>query len=69
MEADIEIRPDESGWHIEALAPDGMEWVASGGVSLVCRIFNNVTDRKKDREEQLTDLYNRMKEGVQYESN
>jgi hypothetical protein len=62
--AEIVITPDESGWSIEALAPDDMEWVESGGCSLLNRWFTKWPETKQ---EALTDLYNRMKQGLENE--
>jgi len=62
--AEIEITPDGNGWTIEAVAPDGMEWVESGGVSLLNRIFTNCENPKQDKAEAFTDLFNRMKQGL-----
>lgn len=65
--AEIEVWPDESSWNFEALAPDGMQWVESGGVSLVCRIHLHTDDLKRDKAEAFEDLFNRMKQGLENE--
>jgi len=58
---DIEISPDKDGWTVEALAPDGMEWEESGGVSLVAPIFTLWPESKK---EAFDDLAERMSKGL-----
>ncbi len=66
--ADIEMFTDESSYNFEALAPDGMEWVESGSVSLVCRVYLHTNDLKRDKKEAFEDLFNRMKQGLQDEN-
>lgn len=65
--AEIEITPDGNGWSIEVLAPDGMQWVESGGVSLLNRIFTNCENPKQDKADAFEDLFNRMKQGLENE--
>ena len=65
--AEVDIYPDECGWAIEALAPDGMQWVESGGVSLLNRVFKNCENPKQDKADAFEDLFNRMKQGLENE--
>lgn len=65
--AEIEITPDGNGWAIEAIAPDGMQWIESGGVSLLNRIFTNCENPKQDKADAFEDLFNRMKLGLENE--
>lgn len=66
LNAEVEIWADsENSYTIEATAPDGFEWVESGGVSLVARWW---TYAKESKGEAMEDIYNRIKLGVQKES-
>jgi len=65
--AEIEIWADsENSYVIEALAPDGMEWEATGSVSLVGRWW---TYDKGGKTKELNDLLERMSKGVISETN
>lgn len=65
LNADIEVWADsENSWVIEAVAPDEMEWVESGSVSLVSRWW---TYDKSGRQDAMNDIHNRMKLGLQTE--
>lgn len=64
--AEIEVWADsENSYVIEATAPDGMEWVESGGVSLVSRYWTYAKESKKEAEQ---DILTRMKQGLQTEN-
>jgi hypothetical protein len=65
QKAQVEIWADsENSYVIEATAPDGMEWVESGGVSLVARWF---TYAPEDKKAAMDDILERMKLGLQKE--
>lgn len=62
--ASIEIDTIEGATSVEVLAPDGMEWVESGGISLVGTYYKNWPESKS---ECFTDLIERVKQGLQNE--
>lgn len=63
LNAEVEIWADsENSYVIEATAPDDMEWVESGGVSLVSRWWAYA---KESKGEAMDDIYNRMKLGIE----
>lgn len=63
--AEIETYQDEVSRNLQAIAPDGMVWTASDGVSLVYVYYYHVPNA---RQEAYNDLYNRMKQGLYPES-
>lgn len=66
LNAEVEIWSDsENSYVIEATAPNGFEWIESGGVSLVSRWW---TYAKESKDEAMDDIYNRMKLGLQNET-
>lgn len=66
LSAEVEIWADsESSYVIEATAPDDMEWVNSGGVSIVGRWW---TYDNGGKEKEIDDFIMRMKMGLQKET-
>jgi len=65
LNADVEVWANsEDSYTVEATAPDGYQWVESGGVSLVTRWFTNWPETKA---EAMNDILARMQQGIEAE--
>lgn len=57
-----EYSAHDRSYTVQAVAPDGKQWVAAGSLHLVCVWFTYV---KGDKDIELQDLINRMNEGIE----